>query len=70
MTTSAIIDRLRCPLDGQRLIASDDGQWLVTADGTRRYPVEDGIARLLPEYAQDIPAQGTSAQSIIAQGDA
>lgn len=52
MTISAIIDLLCCPLDGQALHASQDGQWLVTADGKRRYPVHDGIAELLPEKAQ------------------
>lgn len=56
MTTAAIIDLLRCPLDGQPLVASADGQWLQTADGARRYPLQDGIARLLPEEAQEIKA--------------
>lgn len=58
MTISAITELLCCPLDGQRLVESDDGQWLVTADGRRRYPVQDGIARLLPELGEDVPAEG------------
>ena len=52
MIMSAIIDLLRCPLDGQAL--RKQGDWLVTADGKRRYPVVDGIAQLLPEKAQTV----------------
>lgn len=58
MTIAAIIDLLRCPLDGQPLVASEDGEWLVTADGQRRYPLLEGIARLLPEAAQQKNADG------------
>lgn len=50
MTIAAIIELLRCPIDGQPLHACDG--WLITADGLRRYPQEDGIAALLPEKAQ------------------
>ena len=37
-------DLLACPVTGAPLTATEDG--FATADGTRRYPVEDGIARL------------------------
>lgn len=56
MTISAIIDCLRCPVDGQRLHEADG--WLLTADGARRYPVEGGIAVLLAEKAQEKQANG------------
>lgn len=56
MTTAAIIDLLRCPVDGQPLQERDG--WLITEDGTRRYPLEDGIAALLPEKAQEKTADG------------
>lgn len=57
MTVAAIIDLLRCPVDGQPL--HPDGGWLLSADGARRYPLEDGIAALLPEKAQE---KGTDGQ--------
>lgn len=56
MTIAAIIEVLRCPLDGQPL--RQQGDWLLTADGRRRYPMADGIAELLPDKAQERDESG------------
>ena len=56
MTTAAIIELLHCPIDGQPL-REEDG-WLLTADGTRRYPLAEGIAALLPDKAQEKDLNG------------
>lgn len=49
----SIIATLRCPISGQPLSFHDGDQpYLQTADGQYRYPVENGIAMLLPEDAQ------------------
>lgn len=56
MLPNDVIALLRCPLDGQPLLQTEDGKWLITQDGTRRYPIENGIAHLLAEYAQNLQA--------------
>lgn len=57
----SIIATLRCPVSGQPLNFHDGEQpYLQTADGQYRYPVENGIAMLLPEQAQK--ADATSGQ--------
>lgn len=49
----SIIATLRCPISGQALSFHDGDQpYLETVDGQYRYPVENGIAMLLPEDAQ------------------
>lgn len=52
MLANNFTELLCCPIDGQPLIQSEDGKWLTTQDGMRSYPIEDGIAHLLVEYAQ------------------
>lgn len=47
-----LVALLRCPIDGGALRLSEDGAWLLHASAARRYPITDGIARLLPEDAQ------------------
>ncbi|MBV7434827.1 hypothetical protein KRX19_07280 [Cardiobacteriaceae bacterium TAE3-ERU3] len=49
----AVISALRCPITGQPLTFHDGEQpYLQTSDGSYRYPVQGGIAMLLPEDAQ------------------
>lgn len=48
---------LCCPIDRQPLVLSEDGAWLENCTGGRRYPIENGIAMLLPEHA--VPLTGT-----------
>ena len=43
---------LRCPVTGAKLVphvATDGTHWLVTTDGSRRYPVIEGLPVLTPE---------------------
>lgn len=43
-----VLGLLRCPVTGQRLTLAPDGRSLVTPDGTRRYPIRDGLPVLTP----------------------
>lgn len=45
-TLERLLPLLRCPASGSALSLADDG-WLVNADGSRRYPIIDGIPVLL-----------------------
>lgn len=63
-----LTDLLVCPITGRRLVQRD-GE-LVTEDGARRYPIEDGIARLfVTETDSDAPdaesAHGTRVASTV-----
>lgn len=52
MLDSNLVALLRCPIDGGALRLSSDGLWLIHTQAGRRYPIEGGIAMLLPEQAQ------------------
>lgn len=62
-----ILDVLRCPLSGERLLFEDispnlkgvESGWLVTKDGDYRYPVINGIPRFVPRsnYADNFGLQ-------------
>lgn len=54
MITAEFAKLLSCPIDGQPLALSDDGLYLVTSQGNRRYPIENDIAMLLAEYAEEL----------------
>ncbi len=47
-----LLERLRCPVTGQRLRETAEGDFLETEDGARRYPVRDGLPRLRLEDGQ------------------
>ena len=53
-----LLDLLRCPNSGQRLMPYEAG-WLVSEDGQHRYPVCDGIPRFVPasNYADNFGMQ-------------
>lgn len=55
-TTPDWVKILRCPIDGQPLVLSEDGAWLVNEVGQHRYPIDGGIAMLLAEHAQPLQA--------------
>lgn len=46
---------LRCPIDGQPLVLSEDGLYLENRAGGRRYPISGGIAMLIGEQAENRP---------------
>ncbi len=50
-----VLALLRCPVTGQALALAGDGSALVTPDGSRRYPIRDGLPLLTP--AEPAPAQ-------------
>lgn len=61
-----LLDLLRCPRTGQKLVLADahgqldvDAGWLVTEDGNNRYPIRDGIPYFVPEsnYADSFGIQ-------------
>jgi 2-polyprenyl-3-methyl-5-hydroxy-6-metoxy-1,4-benzoquinol methylase len=61
-----LLDILRCPATGQRLVLADGASMttietgtLVTSDGTHRYPIRNGIPRFVPEsnYADSFGMQ-------------
>lgn len=45
---------LRCPIDGQPLVLSEDGLYLENRAGGRRYPISGGIAMLLGKHAENL----------------
>ena len=49
-----IIDVLRDPIDQAELSISKDGNFLENVAAKRRYPINDGIAMLTAEYAEEI----------------
>lgn len=53
-----LLSLLRCPQTGQHLRTVGD-DWLITEDGSRRYPVRGGIPRFVPEtnYADNFGMQ-------------
>lgn len=57
-----LLQVLRCPVDGQRLRLPDAGEpgelALVTEDGVRGYPWEDGFPCLVRERAVDLRPGG------------
>ncbi len=61
----SLLDKLRCPETRQALhVEGAEGEtveegWLVTADGSRRYPIRRGIPRFVPEsgYADNFGMQ-------------
>ena len=53
MMDNNLLALLRCPIDGNPLELSDDGAYLINQAAQRRYPIENGIAMLLPEHAQN-----------------
>lgn len=62
-----LLERLRCPATGQRLIVEDSDRiadviesgWLVSEDGKNRYPIRKGIPRFVPQsnYADNFGIQ-------------
>ena len=62
-----MLELLRCPVTGQRLMLTDTSQtpaeagsgWLITQDGRHRYPIRNGIPRFVPEsnYAESFGFQ-------------
>jgi len=56
-----LLDRLRCPKTGKRLVAViDEGDskvievgWLVSEDGQHRYPIKNSIPRFV--HADNLP---------------
>ena len=61
-----LLELLRCPKTGQRMIINNDdagarelGGWLVSEDGSERYPVLNGIPRFVPQsnYADNFGMQ-------------
>lgn len=63
MIDQNMVALLRCPLSGQPLKRSADGQFLYCQDDSYRYPVKDGIAMLLAEHAEALtPATGQAGQ--------
>lgn len=49
---SQMVQYLRCPKTHEALVLSEDGAFLINASATWRYPIDNGIALLLPEHAQ------------------
>ena len=54
---SELLEKLRCPMTGQRLLLADEilesnaqQHTLITEDGSKQYPIRDGIPRFVPEY--------------------
>ena len=50
---SELLEKLRCPITAQRLLLADETlepnavqQILITEDGTKQYPIRDGILEL------------------------
>lgn len=56
MLNSNFVKQLRCPIDGQPLSLSEDGNYLINESKTKRYEINNDIAMLLPEKAQEINA--------------
>ena len=63
---SELLEKLRCPITGQRLLSADETlesnaehQTLITEDGSKQYPIRDGIPRVVPEsnYADSFGMQ-------------
>ncbi|UJF24308.1 hypothetical protein L0B52_08220 [Suttonella sp. R2A3] len=53
-----LLATLRCPITGQSLVQRDaEPDFLYTADGAYRYPLENGIALLLAEYGEALSSQ-------------
>ncbi len=52
-----ILAVLRCPVSGEKLRATDDGRWLVSDAAGVRYPVIDGVARLIAPAAEKLEEQ-------------
>jgi uncharacterized protein YbaR (Trm112 family) len=53
-----VLPYLVCPVTRQPLSRGADGRWLVTPDGTRRYPIEDGIPVLVDRHAHVAASEG------------
>lgn len=49
-----LVKILRCPLTKTPLRLSEDGQWLIADAGKLRYPIVDGIPRLVAEAADEL----------------
>lgn len=56
MTDLTLLDRLYCPLTGQPLQFDAAANQLTTADGSRQYPIVDGVPHLLLEEVETAPA--------------
>lgn len=54
MFDEATVSLLRCPITGQALRFERAENCLYTLDHSRRYPIVDGIALLLPEHSEAI----------------
>ena len=53
---SELLEQLRCPVTGQRLLLTDETlesnaeqQTLINEDGSNQYPIRDGIPRFVTE---------------------
>ena len=53
---SELLEKLRCPMTAQRLLLTDETlesnaehQTFITEDGSKQYPIRDGIPRVVPE---------------------
>lgn len=48
LVNESLLSLLRCPRTGGPLTLSDEGDWLVAADGSAAYPLAGGIPRFTP----------------------
>ncbi len=49
-----LVNILRCPRTKAPLRLSEDGQWLIAEEGKIRYPIVDGIPRLIADAAEKL----------------
>lgn len=55
MLDPQLLDLLACPRCKGEIVASADGEWLICASCSVRYPVREGIPILLLGEAQPLP---------------
>jgi 2-polyprenyl-3-methyl-5-hydroxy-6-metoxy-1,4-benzoquinol methylase len=63
MIGHSFLEKLVCPISGERLVLRDDG--LVTQDGLHRYPIERGIPRLFVTETTMVDPENTNRESEI-----
>lgn len=63
MISPSFVEKLVCPISGERLILRDDG--LVTQDGGHRYPVERDVLRLFVTETTRMSSEDTDRESKI-----
>ncbi len=61
MINQDLVKRLQCPISGKALTLSQDGSFLLSEAAACRFPIKNGIALLLPDYAQPLSVENNEA---------